>query len=456
MAIQPLIAGTRVVADRVKINANFTELDTRLGVVEQAVDDLEAASGYVLPAGGIPESDLSASVQAKLNTDNGYIKPVGGIPESDLSTPLADKINAPKALPGANTDITSLGGITGGIAEVDYIRFDLTPETTPTTPGTMYWDAADNSKTISVVMDVAGTTLQVGQEQYYRVKASSAITDGQVVMFTGAQGNSGLMLGAPAAGIPNTHPDLVLGLATEDIANSATGYVTQFGLVRSINTTGSSQGETWLDGDTLYYNPSVVGGLTKVRPTAPNPVVIIGNVVSASNNGSIFVRVHRGSTFGYSDGNVQITSPQNNDFVVYDASQSRWENYSAANARTALGLGSAATTSVSAYATAAQGAKADTALQQAVQLTVSSTPVIVALGARGSLPFDVEIVPTDNTVTIRFEVSYNNQSSYTVIGDYTEYTPRRWVKAPTDTAPTHLRFSRIAGTATTSVVFLGL
>ena len=45
MAIQPLIAGTRVVADRAKINANFTELDTRLGVVEQAVDDLETASG---------------------------------------------------------------------------------------------------------------------------------------------------------------------------------------------------------------------------------------------------------------------------------------------------------------------------------------------------------------------------------------------------------------------------
>lgn len=120
------------------------------------------------------------------------------------------------------------------------------------------------------------------------------------------------------------------------------------------------------------------------------------------------------------------------------------------------GLGTAATQNTTAFATAAQGAKADTALQQAVQLTVSSTPVIVALGARGSLPFDVEIVPTDNTVTIRFEVSYNNQSSYTVIGDYTEYTPRRWVKAPTDAAPTHLRFSRIAGTATTSVVFLGL
>lgn len=363
MAIQQFNNGELLESVRTKLNANDVELDARLDVVEAAVDTLDGA--YTKPVGGIPESDLSPAVQTKLNTDNGYIKPVDGIPESDLSTPLAAKINAPRAIPGANTDITSLGGITGGVAEVDFVRFDTTPEAVPTTPGTIYWDNSENAQTLAIVMaGTSGTTLQVGQEQYYRVKASSPISDAQVVMFNGAQGNTGLMLGVPAAGVPSNRPELVLGIATENIATNATGYVTSFGLVRSINTTGTPQGEDWNDGDTLYYNPLSVGGMTKVRPVAPNPVVTMGNVINSATNGSIFVRVHHGSTFGYSDGNVQITSPQNNDFVVYDGSQQRWENYSAASARTALGLGTAATTASTAYATAAQGIKADNALTQ--------------------------------------------------------------------------------------------
>lgn len=337
MAIEQFIDGESLASVRTKINNNDAALDARLDVVEAAIVPLAGA----------------------------YVKPLAGIPESDLATPLTAKINAAKALPGANTDITSLGGITGGVQEVDFVRFDLTPETTPTTPGTMYWDSAENAQTLSVVMSNTGTTLQVGQEQYQRVKASSTITNGQVVMYVGAQGNSGLMLASPAAGVLSNRPDIVLGVATEDIATNASGYITNFGIVRGINTTGVAQGESWLEGDLLYYNPSIVGGITKVRPTTPNPIVAIGNVISAATNGSIFVRLHHGSTFGYSDGNVQITSPQNNDFVVYDGSQQRWENYTAANARTALGLGTAATTASTSYATAAQGVKADTALQQA-------------------------------------------------------------------------------------------
>ncbi len=348
MAIEQFYNGELLESVRSKLNANDVELDSRLTVVENQLQSID--SYYTKPDTGIPESDLSASVQTKLNAVGG-----GG------------------AETGDNTDITALSGLTGGIQEVDFILFDTTPEAIPNVPGTIYWDSADNAKTLSVVMATSGTTLQVGQEQYYRVKASTPITNGQVVMSNGAQGNSGLMLGVPAAGVPVNRPELVLGLATENIAANVTGYVTCFGLVRGINTTGSAQSETWVDGDTLYYNPLVVGGLTKVRPVAPNPIVTIGNVISAASNGSIFVKVHHSSTFGYSDGNVQITSPQNNDFVVYDGSQQRWENYTPAAARTALGLGTAATQNSTAFATASQGAKADTALQS---IPVATTTVV--------------------------------------------------------------------------------
>lgn len=354
MAIEQFENGELLASIRSKLNANDVELDSRLTAVESQLQSID--SYYTKPTGGIPESDLSASVQSKLNAVGG-----GG------------------AETGDNTDITALSGLTGGIQEADFILFDTTPESTPNIPGTVYWDSADNAKTLSVVMSASGTTLQIGQEQYYRVKASTSITDGQVVMFNGTQGNSGLMLGVPAAGVPVNKPELVLGLATENIAANVTGYVTCFGLVRGINTTGSAQGEIWADGDTLYYNPLVVGGLTKVRPAAPNPIVTIGNVVSAASNGSIFVKVHHGSTFGHSDGNVQITSPANNDFVVYDGSQQRWENYTPAAARTALGLGTAATQNSTAFATASQGAKADTALQVAPVTSVAGRTGAITL-----------------------------------------------------------------------------
>lgn len=67
--------------------------------------------------------------------------------------------------------------------------------------------------------------------------------------------------------------------------------------------------------------------------------------------------------------NVTLTSLANNDFLVYDSVTSDWENQTPANARTALGLGTAATTASTDYATAAQGTTADSALQDVVDDT---------------------------------------------------------------------------------------
>lgn len=53
------------------------------------IEALEAqpASGYQMPEGGIPASDLSAALQAAINAIAGkYAKPSGGIPENDLES----------------------------------------------------------------------------------------------------------------------------------------------------------------------------------------------------------------------------------------------------------------------------------------------------------------------------------------------------------------------------------
>jgi hypothetical protein len=89
-----------------------------------------------------------------------------------------------------------------------------------------------------------------------------------------------------------------LGIATEDIVDGDDGYVTEFGLVRGINTTGSLYGETWVDGDILYVSPTIAGGLTKVRPIAPLLHIQMAIVVYANANGSLFVRPDRFPSLG--------------------------------------------------------------------------------------------------------------------------------------------------------------
>lgn len=154
----------------------------------------------------------------------------------------------------------------------------------------LYWNSADG--TLDIQMGYDAVYQQVGMEQYYRIKADADITNGQCIMFSGSVGASGQLKGQPATGVTTANQEAIMGIATMDIANNGSGYVTSFGLVRGINTTGSSVGETWADGDILYYNKNYTGGLTKVKPTAPDAIVIVAAVVNAgsSGSGSLLVR----------------------------------------------------------------------------------------------------------------------------------------------------------------------
>jgi hypothetical protein len=216
---------------------------------------------------------------------------------------------------------------------IPWLQFNTQPSGYPTGPeanGTVYWDDADSIKTLNIVMEDSGEVIQhVGEETYYRVKASSTITKGQVVMITGTVGASGGLRGAPATGLTAVQGENVLGIATQDIANNNWGYITWFGEVKKVNTTGGV--EAWIDGQILYYNPAVAGGLTKNIPTAPNPKVIVAAVIHAATNGILFVRPTFGSVLGATDSNVEISGLAGGDLLQYDSSQSRWENVPASS-----------------------------------------------------------------------------------------------------------------------------
>jgi len=247
---------------------------------------------------------------------------------------------------GSTGDFTNLnvtGNATIATADItnlttDYVQFDANATVTDVA-ARLYWNDDDNAKTLNLVMEGADVVQQVGEEIYYRVKASSAITNGQVVMFTGSVGASGGLTGAPATGLTASTASYVMGIATEDIPNNQWGYVTQFGAVRGLDTTGGA--EAWVDGQILYYNPSVAGGLTKTPPTAPNAKIQVCAVVhAAASQGILAVRATYGGRLGQFEGDVEINGVATNDFLLYDTN--RWENANVATVQTTLGLGSMA------------------------------------------------------------------------------------------------------------------
>lgn len=202
---------------------------------------------------------------------------------------------------------------------VPWLRFSLTslPYTPPV--GTLWWDGG----TTANVQMTTNVTQPIGEAQYYYVKADAAITKGQVVMFTGAVGASGVLKAAPAQSV--TIADYIMGVAAEDIALNGFGLITSFGLVKGLNTSAFSEG------DVLYYDPTSVGGFTNVPPnqgaTAPATSVIVAAVVSAiPGNGSVFVRVSLGSKLGASDSNVQFGPLSNGDLIQYDSASGYWKN----------------------------------------------------------------------------------------------------------------------------------
>ena len=65
-----------------------------------------------------------------------------------------------------------------------------------------------------------------------------------------------------------------IGIVYENINNNQEGKLVVVGTLENLNTTGSLQGETWTDGDVLYLSPTVLGGITNVKPTAPDHLVV--------------------------------------------------------------------------------------------------------------------------------------------------------------------------------------
>lgn len=193
----------------------------------------------------------------------------------------------------------------------------------------------DTDGTYEFVLKGENVTLQIGQEQVVYVKNNTGalLANGTVVYPTGSTGTNKLVAKAQA----NTEATSTMTFAvlTEDIPDGQHGFGVTFGLVRNINTSGLTEGQP------VYLSPTVAGGLTSTKPSAPDHIVLVGFCIrSSATVGSIFVKIQNGFELDELH-NVAISGLAAGELLV-STSGSAWANKTLSEAGiTPAGIGAA-------------------------------------------------------------------------------------------------------------------
>jgi hypothetical protein len=145
------------------------------------------------------------------------------------------------------------------------------------TGGELSWN--DTEKTLDLVTGADNVTLQLGQEvvMYVRNTTGSQISDGEVVMVNGSQGNKPTITLAQADTVANARK--TIGVATQPIPNNSNGFITLIGNVRDLVLDDG----TYTEGDVVYLSSTVAGGITL---TQPDISVELGHVLATSSGGN--------------------------------------------------------------------------------------------------------------------------------------------------------------------------
>jgi hypothetical protein len=264
--------------------------------------------------------------------------------QGDLQAAISGKVNR-----SGDVMTGDLAFSASGINDTDNIQFNITPTTYTPAVGNMGWN--DSEGTIDLLLRGGIVSLPLGQKQVARVVNGTGgnvlKSNYQVVKVTGAQGQR-LQVNL-AQGNNDANSADTLGLIAENINNNNAGFIITSGLVENINTTGSLQSETWVDGNVLYLSPTTAGAITNVKPQAPQHTVIVGFVVYAHpNNGKIFVKVDNGYEIDELH-NVRINTGTlaNGQVLKYNTSLSVWENGAASGTGTVTQVNATGGTGIS-------------------------------------------------------------------------------------------------------------
>ncbi len=308
--------------------------------------------------------------------------------------------------------------IEGNITSVDLVQMNVASPATVGGAGQLAWNINDN--TLDLGMN-ANTTLQIGQEQYFYVKnqTGSLIPNRTAVMAAGTVGMSGRIKVAPALANNSVPSKYIIGITTEDIPDGGDGFVTTFGKIRKVDTS------MFVNGDILYADPAVPGGLSNTVPIAPNNIVTLAIVVNSdNNNGELFVRPTYGSSL-FEDESTYLRNIQDGQAIVYVSANARFENKNVA----AASSNSFTTISVSGQSNVVADSSSDTltlAAGSGISITTDATTDTITItntggGGAGLIAGDYVVRATKQggaqTVT-------NGADAVVTFGD--DFDPQGW------------------------------
>jgi hypothetical protein len=187
-------------------------------------------------------------------------------------------------------------GVTANtISDVDYIDFKTSPTVPSATGGTLYFDSNENALSYKPVTNQNDVTVNLGQESLIRVynNLGYQINNGQVLHITGSTAGVPTVALANASKLGETFTDSLAqtsGVATHDIPSGEFGFMTNFGIVRDLNTSGFTAGQEiflsdTIDGaftndpDSIEYTSriSTIGYCLESSPTNGKILVVITN-----------------------------------------------------------------------------------------------------------------------------------------------------------------------------------
>lgn len=241
-------------------------------VVGPTADEITSAQGYAVAAlaskdaAGVSETNSAASEDKAQDWA-----------EEVEDTPVeVGKFSALHHAAKA-ADSAATFDLTGGV--------QLTPRTAPAHSEAFFYYDSD-VKSFVFFNDQSTSSLTVGRETWVRCvnKTGVTISDGDVVYISGSQGNK------PTIALADRDTDVtsrLIGLVTHDIANNAEGEVTVAGIVRNLDTSA------FTEGDTVYLS-STAGGYAAAVGGAGFYDVKVGVVLNAHlTQGQILVQTER-------------------------------------------------------------------------------------------------------------------------------------------------------------------
>lgn len=263
----------------------------------------------VEPAAAVAFSGNAFDLVALLSSSF-FFELSGGGGGDDLATVL---------IAGNSAGATDINLNNNDLLNADKIDFNLA--TTDTAgEGQLVW--SDALGTLNLGLKGGNTISNLGQHIHARVVNKTtplvALTKAgyEVVIVSGATGQRLSVKLAKADNDANSAG--TLGVVCENIAVNQEGFICSVGQLTQINTTGSLQGETWADGDSLYLSPTTFGAVTNVKPSAPFHEVRVGYVEYAhAVNGKIYVKIDNGYELDELH-NVAITTPLNGNYLEYN------------------------------------------------------------------------------------------------------------------------------------------